>query len=87
MDTICPTESSVYRRRLCVVFLTRDATRLHDEKKVEQLRQYATRPSLSSRVKFAYVYEDKQRDFISALSSGNDFLLIMRAKFSQAQNP
>ncbi|CAL8147772.1 unnamed protein product [Orchesella dallaii] len=82
MDTICPTESSVYRRRLCVVFLTRDTTKLHDEEKVEQLRQYATRPSLPSRVKFAYVYEDKQRDFISALSSGNvkdsNLLIIWR---------
>lgn len=69
MDTVCPTETSLYRRRLCVVFLTRQTKILEDEDNTKTLREYALRQgSSSTRLKFAYMYGDKQRDFVSSLS-------------------
>lgn len=56
MDTICPTETSLYRRRLCVVFLTRKTKILEDEDSAKALREYALRQGSSVRVKFAYLY-------------------------------
>jgi len=68
MDSVCPTESSMYRRRLCVVFLTMDFSNEADDGVLEELRRFAQKPNLPGRVKFAYLYKDKQREFISSLS-------------------
>lgn len=84
MDMICPTESSLYRRRLCVVFLTRQNKIIEDEENARLLREYALRPDLPSRVRFAYLYGDKQKDFISTLSGKlkktNDVMYILKIK-------
>jgi len=65
---ICPTESSVYRRRLCVVFLTRQTQIVEDEEYARGLRDYALRQDIPGKVRFAYLYGDKQKEFVKTLS-------------------
>ncbi|XP_021948075.1 dnaJ homolog subfamily C member 16 [Folsomia candida] len=86
MDTICPTETSLYRRRLCVVFLTRKTKILEDEDSAKALREYALRQGSSVRVKFAYLYGEVQRDFVSSLSGSkkdSNLMIIWRQTSSK----
>ena len=67
MDAVCPTESSVYRRRLCVLLLSGDSVAEVEYR--DALREFA-RKSDQPRVRFGYVYPERQRDFFNALVSG-----------------
>jgi len=68
MDSVCPPESSVYRRRLCVLLLSGDS-----ESEIElrhELREYARKSEQQPRVKYGYVYPERQKDFFNALVNG-----------------
>lgn len=66
MDAICPTETSIYRRRLCVLLIDGGTSVEHQN----GLRKFAISWD-HPRVRFAYVFPDRQRDFITSLGSGN----------------
>jgi DnaJ family protein C protein 16 len=65
MDGICPMEWSRAKKRLCVILITENS-RNHDYAR-QVLRRIAVESTYNERVKFAYIYKDKQKDFINAL--------------------
>lgn len=69
-EELCPEEHKVKNRRLCVVLITKKGIE-HDGHR-DGFRKYSQRSRLadSTRVQFAYVYEDTQQDFVRALSKG-----------------
>ncbi|XP_045161432.1 dnaJ homolog subfamily C member 16-like [Mercenaria mercenaria] len=69
-EELCPEEYKVKNRRLCVVLFTKKGKE-HDGHR-DGFRKYSQRSRLtdSTRVQFAYVYEDTQQDFVKALSKG-----------------
>lgn len=68
LDGICPAEWNRPRKRLCVILVTEN-TENHDRAR-ETLRRIALQSSYSTeRVRFAYIYQNKQLDFINSLSS------------------
>lgn len=77
LDGICPAEWNRPKKRLCVILITENSGN-HDYAR-QVLRRIAIESTYNpERVKFAYIYKDKQQDFIHALSvkSGpNDALL------------
>lgn len=72
---ICPAEWNRPRKRLCVILVTEN-TEMHDEAR-DALRKIALESGFSSeRVRFAYIYQEKQSDFVNALTKdGEDTLL------------
>ena len=57
------------RRRLCVVLVTEDSP-AHDDSRAS-LRDYAISDKTGrERVRYTYIFKDKQIDFVNALSSG-----------------
>ena len=61
------------RRRLCVVLVTQDSP-AHDNSRAS-LRDYAIADKVGrERVRYAYIFKEKQADFINALSAGNYIL-------------
>lgn len=73
LDSICPADRP--RKRLCVILVTEN-TETHDEAR-EALRKIALESSFSSeRVRFAYIYQDRQSAFVNALSDGSDGTLL-----------
>lgn len=74
LDGICPTEWNRPRKRLCVILVTQN-TDEHDPAR-DALRKIAVESAFSvERVRFAYIYQDRQSEFVSALSNGSDTLL------------
>lgn len=68
-DALCPPEWAKLRKRLCVVLVSQD-TPYHDEPR-QALRQVAQdSPYNTDRVRFMYVFQEKQVEFINALTSG-----------------
>lgn len=68
-DHLCPPQSSINSKRLCVLLLTKNVPQ-HDPFR-ESFRKHAQEQSgLGDRVRFAYVYEDAQSDFVDSLTSG-----------------
>jgi hypothetical protein len=68
-DALCPPDSSRPRRRLCVILVSQN-TPYHDEPR-QALRQFAQdNPYGSEKVRFMYIYKERQTDFVSALTSG-----------------
>lgn len=68
LDGICPAEWNRPRKRLCVILVTEN-TENHDRAR-ETLRRIALQSSYSTeRVRFAYIYQNKQFDFINSLSA------------------
>lgn len=68
LDGICPAEWNRPRKRLCVILVTEN-TENHDRAR-ETLRRIALQSSYSTeRVRFAYIYQNKQLDFIHSLSA------------------
>lgn len=66
LEGICPTEWNRPRKRLCVILVTAN-TDTHDEAR-QALRRIALESAFSSeRVRFAYIYQEKQSEFVSAL--------------------
>lgn len=75
LDGICPTEWNRPRKRLCVILVTEN-TDAHDEAR-DALRKIALESAFSSeRVRFAYIYQDRQAEFVSALSNGSEDTLL-----------
>ena len=74
-DALCPPESSKSRRRLCVVLISGNGGGSSDESDEDGKRQ-ALRDFIADtnfpreRVRFAYVLEEKQADFVSSLVNG-----------------
>lgn len=67
-DGICPAEWNRPRKRLCIILVTEN-TENHDQAR-ETLRRIALQSSYSTeRVRFAYIYKNKQFDFINSLSA------------------
>uniref|UniRef100_A0A182RVV9 DnaJ homolog subfamily C member 16 n=1 Tax=Anopheles funestus TaxID=62324 RepID=A0A182RVV9_ANOFN len=70
LDSVCPAEWNRPRKRLCVVLVTEN-TSLHDGARTV-MRKIAHESLFSrERVRFAYIYQEKQNDFICALSKHN----------------
>lgn len=75
LDGICPTEWNRPRKRLCVILVTEN-TDQHDRAR-DALRKIAVESAYSvDRVRFAYIYQDRQTAFVSALSNGSDDTLL-----------
>ncbi|XP_052865128.1 dnaJ homolog subfamily C member 16 [Anopheles cruzii] len=70
LDGVCPAEWNRPRKRLCVVLVTEN-TSLHDGAR-QMMRRMALESSFSrERVRFAYIYKEKQDEFIGTLSKHN----------------
>ncbi|XP_046993030.1 dnaJ homolog subfamily C member 16 [Schistocerca americana] len=68
-DALCPPEWSRPRKRLCVVLVSQD-TPYHDDAR-QALRDFAQESSYNvERVRFVYIFQEKQMEFINALTSG-----------------
>lgn len=70
LDGICPMEWNRSKKRLCVILITENSAS-HDYAR-HVVRRIAIESSYSERVKFAYIYREKQKEFINALSSVNN---------------
>ncbi|EAT46270.1 AAEL002502-PA [Aedes aegypti] len=67
LEGVCPAEWNRPRKRLCVVLVTEN-TSTHDEAR-QAMRRIAMESNYSpERVRFAYIYQEKQTEFISALA-------------------
>ncbi|XP_033763576.1 dnaJ homolog subfamily C member 16-like [Pecten maximus] len=78
-EELCPIERSARRKKLCVVLLTKKAK--DNEKYRESFRQYIRRsPFLQQdRVRFTYIYEDTQKDFVKSLTKGSKSVIQKNA--------
>nr|CAH7732819.1 unnamed protein product [Callosobruchus chinensis] len=67
LEALCPCEWNKPRKKLCVVLVT-STSRSHDSHR-QSFRIYAQRsPYSAEKVRFAYIYHDKQSDFVNALT-------------------
>ena len=67
LDGICPAEWNRPKKRLCVILITENSENHNYARQV--LRRISIESTYNpERVKFAYIYKDKQKDFINALS-------------------
>ncbi|XP_058820805.1 dnaJ homolog subfamily C member 16 isoform X2 [Topomyia yanbarensis] len=67
LEGVCPAEWNRPRKRLCVVLVTEN-TATHDDAR-QAMRRIAMASSYSpERVRYAYIYQEKQTEFISALT-------------------
>lgn len=74
-DQLCPPESSLQKKRLCVVLVTRNVP--SHEPYRQALRDYLREhPMNSDRARFAYIFADRQKDFLTALTSGMFYQLF-----------
>lgn len=70
-DALCPPDSARPRKRLCVILVSQN-TPYHDEPR-KVLRQFAQDTTYSTeRVRFMYIFKERQSDFVSALTSGKN---------------
>ncbi|GFG31560.1 hypothetical protein Cfor_00470 [Coptotermes formosanus] len=68
-DALCPPEWAPPRKRLCVVLVSEN-TPYHDESR-QALREFAQEaPYSTERVRFAYIFQERQTEFVSALANG-----------------
>lgn len=77
LDGICPAEWNRPKKKLCVILITENSG--HHDYARQVLRRIAIESTYNpERVKFAYIYKDKQKDFINSLSvnSGPDEPLL-----------
>lgn len=66
LESLCPCEWNKPRKRLCVVLVT-TASNGHDPHR-QSFRHYAqASPYSTERVRFAYIYHDKQTEFVNSL--------------------
>lgn len=72
LDGICPAEWNRPKKKLCVILVT-DNSENHDYAR-QILRRIAIESTYNpERVKFAYIYQDRQKDFINALTINSGF--------------
>ncbi|XP_054716062.1 dnaJ homolog subfamily C member 16-like [Uloborus diversus] len=68
-DQLCPAEAVRARKYLCVILITKNI-KDHDPYR-SVMRNFIQEIDLpNDRVKFMFIYEEKQKDFVKALSSG-----------------
>lgn len=68
LEGICPAEWNRPRKKLCVILVTENVD-THDEAR-RALRKIALESGYSAeRVRFAYIYQEKQTEFINSLST------------------
>ncbi|XP_069683345.1 dnaJ homolog subfamily C member 16 [Periplaneta americana] len=68
-DALCPPERAPPRKRLCVVLVSEN-TPYHDEPR-QALREFAQEaPYSAERVRFTYIFQERQTEFVSALANG-----------------
>ncbi|KAJ8928464.1 hypothetical protein NQ314_018969 [Rhamnusium bicolor] len=66
LEAVCPCEWNKPRKRLCVVLIT-EASHNHDFHR-QSFRLYAQNsPYSAEKVRFAYIYHDKQTEFVNSL--------------------
>lgn len=71
LDVLCPCEWVKPKKKLCVVLVTKKSSE-HDEHR-QAFRTYAqSSPYSSDKVRFAYIYHDKQAEFVNSLKPGNN---------------
>ena len=78
LETICPAETSNFRRRLCVVLITPDD--MSNVVEISSLRNFAS-SYVNPRVRFAYVFKYKQQEFVQSLNapqSNSNLVIIWR---------
>lgn len=76
-ESLCPCEWNKPRKKLCVVLVT-EASRNHDIHR-QLFRLYAQNsPYRSEKVRFAYIYHDKQSEFVNSLIPSKYLLLAHR---------
>lgn len=69
MDSLCPAESSITRRRLCAILVTDDLD--EDEEARRNLRKFARQFKYSrDRVTFSYIFREKQPELLRSLVQG-----------------
>ncbi|XP_037947969.1 dnaJ homolog subfamily C member 16 [Teleopsis dalmanni] len=77
LDDLCPAEWNRARKRLCVVLITKNC-KSHDIAR-GTLREIALSSEFSSqRVRFAYIFMDKQTEFVNAISNGYSDSKLLR---------
>ncbi|KAL0267988.1 UNVERIFIED_CONTAM: hypothetical protein PYX00_010093 [Menopon gallinae] len=70
MDSVCPVEWAKPRKRLCIVLISEN-TEDHDEPR-QAMRQFAQESLYNSeRVRFSYIYQERQQEFINSLLTGS----------------
>ncbi|GFN76092.1 Dnaj-like protein subfamily c member 16 [Plakobranchus ocellatus] len=70
-DELCPLQPKLKKPRLCVALVTKKGEE-HEGARTT-FRTFASLSSIQpDRVKFAYIYEDVQQNFIKALTKGNE---------------
>ncbi|KAH8328807.1 hypothetical protein KR067_004559, partial [Drosophila pandora] len=69
LDKICPTEWSRPRKRLCVILITKNSE--NNELEINTLRNIALKREYNNeRVRYAYMFKERQENFIKAISKG-----------------
>lgn len=70
LDALCPAGWSRPRKRLCVLLVSQN-TPYHDEHR-QSLRRFAQESNYTpDRVRFMYVFQERQADFVHALTAGS----------------
>ncbi|KAK3785651.1 hypothetical protein RRG08_023906 [Elysia crispata] len=70
-DELCPLQPKLKKARLCVALITKQV-KDHEAARTT-FRAFASSSSIQSdRVKFVYIYEDVQQNFVKALTKGNE---------------
>ncbi|KAH8380475.1 hypothetical protein KR009_010915 [Drosophila setifemur] len=70
LENVCPTEWNRPRKRLCVILITEN-NKQHEYAK-SALREIAVNSGYNlERVRFAYMFKERQQDFIKAISKGS----------------
>ncbi|RUS80055.1 hypothetical protein EGW08_012172, partial [Elysia chlorotica] len=69
-DELCPLQPKLKKSRLCVALITKQAPD-HEAARISFREFASSSPIQTDRVKFAYIYEDKQQNFVQALTKGN----------------
>ncbi|KAJ3642615.1 hypothetical protein Zmor_025378 [Zophobas morio] len=73
LDALCPCEWNKPRKRLCVVLVTKTSSS-HDPHR-QSFRIYAQNsPYNTEKVRFAYIYHDKQAEFVNSLIPEGEFV-------------
>ncbi|CAD6995471.1 unnamed protein product, partial [Ceratitis capitata] len=70
MEGVCPVEWSQPRKRLCVILITENNDS-HNNARIA-FRNIALQTEYSrERVRFAYIFKEKQKDFINSITRGS----------------
>ena len=72
-DHLCPPESSKTRKRLCVILISPQNGGPDEDRKRNALRNFVAEHKFNpERVRFTYIYKDRQKSFVNALESNSE---------------